>query len=93
MSAPASPAAVAAPVITMVGHEPPHAGDRWPCHLCMPSVVWPAPPGPVLRPDTGYHHPAVRRVSGATVFTLLLFWLLLLTFLASELMLARGWLS
>lgn len=31
------------------------AGDRVPCHLFMPDVAWPAPLGPVIRPERARH--------------------------------------
>lgn len=33
--------------------DPVPVGDPWPYHLCMPSVDWPEPVGPVLRRDRG----------------------------------------
>lgn len=41
--------------------DPVPARDPWPYHLCMPSVDWPEPPGPVLRPDRAAPVPACRR--------------------------------
>lgn len=31
------------------------AGDRVPCHLFLPDVAWPAPLGPVIRPERARH--------------------------------------
>ena len=37
------------------------AGDRVPCHLFLPDVAWPAPLGPVIRPERARHaRPALR---------------------------------
>lgn len=38
-------------VIDFADPDPAPVGDPWPYHLCMPSVEWPAPVGPVLRRD------------------------------------------
>ena len=31
------------------------AGDRVPCHMFLPDVAWPAPLGPVIRPERARH--------------------------------------
>ena len=37
------------------------AGDRVPCHLFLPDVAWPAPLGPVIRPERARHRVFMQR--------------------------------
>jgi hypothetical protein len=39
-----------------------HEGDRVPCHLFMPDVVWPRPLGPILRSDVCLQHASTDHV-------------------------------